>query len=403
MMLSIMMNNIMSAQVLVDGIFYNLNSDGTCSTTEDAEHNHGIYKNISVLDIPANIKYGGKSYRVTAIGKESFHDLRSLRVVKIPNSITNIESRAFAQCFYLEKINIPNSVLSIGDGAFCQCWPLTEIKIPASVAYIGNDAFYHCNSLTDVVVDDENEYYTSQEGVLFNKEMTKLVYLPMGNERTSYDIPNTVKTIGFAAVTNCWNLTSITIPSSVTKIEDDAFGQSGDIQELNLPESIVSIGEWAFEYWELITTLKLPNKLKHLGFCAFSECDALEIIIIPESLSSIDEYIFSECYNVKSIYYNTQKPVETYINIFEDNIYTNATLYVNESSLEAIKKTEPWCLFNKIETYDFSQSDISNIDNESKTVEIARYDLHGKQVSKEYKGVIIIEYSNGSKCKTIAK
>ena len=70
------------------------------------------------------------------------------KVIIIPNSVTNIDSRAFYNCTSLTSINIPNSVTSIGSGTFDCCTSLKSINIPNSVTSISDYAFNNCTNLT---------------------------------------------------------------------------------------------------------------------------------------------------------------------------------------------------------------------------------------------------------------
>lgn len=131
----------------------------------------------------------------------------------------------------------------IGFSAFESCDKVTSITIPKSVTYIG---FLNCRSLTSIIVDDDNENYTSVDGVLFNKSKTKLTKFPQGNKNTSYIIPNSVRSIGYTAFIGCSSLTSIDIPDSVTNIEGWAFGDCGSLTRINIPNSVTSIKQNAF-------------------------------------------------------------------------------------------------------------------------------------------------------------
>ena len=83
--------------------------------------------------------------------------------VVIPDCVTSIGSSAFSNCTNLTSVTIPDSVRIIGDWAFNNCDDLTSIAIPSGVKRIGENAFVGCTNLRSITVDENNEYYSSDE------------------------------------------------------------------------------------------------------------------------------------------------------------------------------------------------------------------------------------------------
>ena len=127
---------------------------------------------------------------VMNIGEETFEDCTSLTSVAIPDSVTSIGDWAFGNCQSVQNITIPDSVTSIGWSAFNFCLSLTNVTIPDSVTDIGDGAFSNCTSLTEINVSENNKHYTSEGGVLFSKDKTKLLKYPEGKKDKTYKIPN---------------------------------------------------------------------------------------------------------------------------------------------------------------------------------------------------------------------
>jgi len=154
---------------------------------------------------------------ITAVPDYAFVDMDTgesctgLIGIILPNSVTSIGFVAFARCTGLKSIIIPDSVTSIGDAAFSGCISLKNVTIPVSVTSIGDAAFADCNDLTAINVANNNTAYSSQAGVLYNKDKTTLLVYPGGKTGT-FTIPDSVTSIESRAFASCTGLVSVTIP-----------------------------------------------------------------------------------------------------------------------------------------------------------------------------------------------
>lgn len=260
---------------------------------------------------------------VTCIGERAFEGCYKLTSVTLSNSVAEIPFKCFSQCKALPGIEIPNSVTTIGLNAFYGCVAMKSVTIPATVEYLDPTAFYSCTSMTDIMVEEGNQYYTSEDGVLYSKDMTILYRYPCGKTGT-FSVPGTVKTLGDMSFTECVGLTSVTIPNSVTEmghsvfldcssltsivipnsvtsIEDLSFTDCENLVSITLPNNLTTIGPWAFSGCKSMTSIRFPDSLKSLGSYAFAQCSSLRDITIPNSVTSIAERCFSNCTGLVSV------------------------------------------------------------------------------------------------------
>ena len=373
---------------------------------------YGDCTSLASIEIPAS---------VTSIGMQTFQNCTSLISIELPSSLTNLENMVFSGCTGLTSITIPASVTSINAYAFENCTSLTSIEIPASVTDIGNDAFtgcssleaiklspsmthlYNifsgcsslktielpsslisydpfafesCNNLVAINISEDNPYYSSFDGVLYDKAQTNMKVIPQGlteitippsvgtiypiydspnlqsihvsennpyfssidgvvynKDQTQlirrmpknqpidrYAIPSSVTTIASSAFRDCTGLTSIEIPTSVTCIDgafygctgltsieiptsvtsiDGAFSGCTGLTSIEIPSSVTSI-DWAFSGCTGLTSIEIPTSVTSIDG-AFSGCTGLTSIEIPSSITSIGDWTFSRCTGLTSI------------------------------------------------------------------------------------------------------
>ncbi len=220
---------------------------------------------ISELNIPDS---------VTELGEKVFYACRSLQSITFNGE--KIGDNAFEECLSLSSLTCSDNLRSIGKNVFCNVQKLGVLSIPKNVDSISVGAFYK-SRIAYISVSDENETYTSVDGVLFTKDMTKL--------------------IAFAV-----NSTEYTVPESVTEICDYAFAQTNNLTSISFPSVLKRIGSFAFESTAVMNVI-LPEGLEELGTSAFQSSSAI-YANIPSSLKSIGDNAFSNCLSLESVYIN---------------------------------------------------------------------------------------------------
>ena len=258
---------------------------------------------------------------VIGIGNNAFSGCTSLETVTIPASVTYVRDSAFYGCTSLKSVTIPESVTYIGGYAFAECYSLKYADIPANVSGIGLSPFCNCRSLENINIDEANKWYTTVDGVLYDKDKTELINYPAGKKDSSYVIPEGIRTIREKAFYGCLNLCELTIPDSVTEIESGAFEcsslisdeygtikyvdgwvvGSGHTANVVLKDGTRGIAFEAFSCDEIIEKVTMPDTVKYINAYAFENCTNLSEVLLSSSLENIESGVFFNCMKLADI------------------------------------------------------------------------------------------------------
>ena len=268
---------------------------------------------------------------VTSIGYGAFSGCTGLTSFTIPNSVTSIEGSAFSGCAGLTNIMIPNSVTSIGGSAFSGCTGLTSITIPESVTSLYGSTFDGCTNLKKIEVSQNNENYSSYNGVLLDKDGYNLIRCPEGKSG-NFVVPDSVGCIESYAFYNCANLTNIQISENVNEIEGYAFENCKSLEKFVLPDNVYNIGYYG-GWYELHPIFSGCTNLKEIevssGNDNYSSIDGVlydkevEKLIycpakksgeytVPKSIKSVTDYAFDDCNSLESIVLPESMPEFSY-------------------------------------------------------------------------------------------
>lgn len=161
---------------------------------------------------------------------------------------------------------------------------VTSITIPKSVSFISN-SFLNGTSLESIIVDKDNPYYMSENGILFSKDRKTLLKYPAAKEGETYDIPDGVVEIS-NTFQDCKNLVSISMSDTV-KYTDGAFRRCSNLKDISLSNSLEVIGRDTFEGCTSLEEIELPDSVTTIDYSVFSGCTSLKRIYIPNTVSKI--------------------------------------------------------------------------------------------------------------------
>lgn len=363
----------------------------TGNTIEEGEETHKL----NIL-IPSSITYNEIEYSVTEIAEKAFFSCYRLDSITIPETVTLLGNSAFEDCMELTSVKLPESIRVIPKMAFEECVSLKEIMLPLSVREIHRSAFA-ATGLTSIVLPDS---ITSIEASAFTycPYLSEVVYKaaePITAESDIFDETTYNKatlivadgTLEKIKETTPWNLFAnikeenageATEPIEMTQgqikytlydlgnniryavvsgneiVEETNLILPPAVEYDNVPYPVTIIGHDAFNECSVLTSIIIPATVSDIEQWAFANCSNLAFVEIPATVVTIGEEAFFNCPTLAEVYYTTNEPIETESNIFSEETYENAQLYVALGGLEKAKETMPWKLFDSIIEKDFT-------------------------------------------------
>ena len=226
-------------------------------------------------------------------------------------TVTNTQYLGEGYGYYTNTVQIPSTitvegetytVTGIQEKAFYSCPELKNVQIPSTVSTIGAQAFGESPLLSKIIVDPTNpNFYADNNGILFNKTQTELIFCPK-TFSGAYTVPEDVQKIHAFAFNNCKQLTSVVLPNGLKRIEDGAFWGCSNMTSANIPSGLTYLGSDAFRNASsLSSSIVLPSTLSEIGSSAFKRCTSLSNVTIENGVEIIGGSAFVDCSNLKSI------------------------------------------------------------------------------------------------------
>lgn len=210
--------------------------------------------------------------------------------------------------------------------SFKDCSLLNEISVPSNVVYINEDSFVGCSSLSAINVEEENTNYTSIDGLLVDKNKTKIIDIPQAITKIS--IPDSFTSIEAKAFSICSSVEELTLPSLFDQKISYYFNSS---VPSSLKKVIINSGNIPSETFfgcSSLASITIPDSVKSIGSQTFCDCSSLTSITIPDSVKSIDHNAFWSCSSLTSVFYKGTAEQWNTISISNGNSdLTSATLY----------------------------------------------------------------------------
>jgi hypothetical protein len=301
--------NVVATTFTVNGIYYQVNSDGTTVTALYMTSSYDLSS--YTLTIPSSVTDGTTTYSVTAIGTSATNFIKK--------SVSNLSK---AKLKTITTLNLPSTLTSISAPFFNCLSGLENVQIDGNTDAVGTK-------------------YSVLNGILYNAAKDTLVYYPAGKEFVDFDnsVESTVKVLGNEAFVYNSNMPDeVIIPNTITALEagnydDDlllfygvfaytnittvsfeettqltslpraCFARCKSLTTITIPTQITSIGDNCFQATAL--DIELPSQITSIGYRAFRDTemkgDANGKLVMPSSLTSLGDYAFELCNNIKIV------------------------------------------------------------------------------------------------------
>lgn len=294
-------------------------------------HQTGLFATANV----ASVQFGAN---VVAIPAMMFTGNTTLTAIVLPDAITKIGDRAFANCTNLESAVIPESITVFGSQCFNGCAKLTgTLTIGANVTSIGYVAF-NGTGYTKLVYNAVSATgYTSVGGDIFAATISEV------------EFGTGVKRIPESFMAGNTSLTSIVIPEGVTEIGKYAFRNATALASITLPDSLESLGAYTDNALTFmgtkITSIVIPDKVTEMPRNMFAKCNELVSITYGSGITQANYVASAALPKLAEIIFTSATPPTISTDFLEDQTLANLQIKVPAPAVDAYKAAENWTAY----------------------------------------------------------
>ncbi len=265
-----------------------LNSDGTIYLTK---YNNYFNSAVRVTD---TIEAQGQSYEVARLG--GFNGHTEIELLKLPNTVVELSSNAFAECKNLSGLELPKSLRVINTAALRACGKLTELTIPANVYTIADAALAECSNLTKIIIEDGNNNFAVIQDCLVDLRNGRLI---QGLATGIIPQDGSIKSLGTYSF-SYMPINFVQIPEGITTIPANTFSHCELLQEVILPSTIRVLDATCFTWCYKLSKINLPDGLTDIMTYVFNN-SALENVTIPASVKQLLDNSFGNIKSLKTV------------------------------------------------------------------------------------------------------
>ena len=382
-------NSARAIEVTVDGINYTLSISEMTAKVVSGECSGNVI-------IPSNIEYENHTFPVVELMNSCFYGC-PIDSVYIGKNVTTIGGGAFCgstvSWVHFPDGIIPPSVTSIGYSAFKET-SIESITLPNTVTEVGYSCFAECSRLTEVQLSSsmrEIENFT-----FFNTNLKSLI------------IGANIEEVGRYVVKSDFPGFTLTVEPKSEPLKLNG-GSSEITYSFDCETAIVYRDMVSTQYYSAtrpfisVKHLVVGNQCKGEDILLMDDVTQLKTLTIGPAFDFTEAgpYTMTHFSNLDSIMINSEIPPKC--PDFTEEQLMKIKVLVPKGALNTYKATEGWKLFWNLEESD-KLSAVSDLITDSAMQskdEMGRYDLSGRKVSGDYRGVVVVKYTDGSTAKVL--
>jgi DNA modification methylase len=292
-------------------------------TADGSIYNHGIFECESRLDnynLYNSSDIISDDFIVKAGVATKYTGNKS--IVVVPEGVTELAPCLFWDNQVIEEVILPDTLVNISGDTFYNSSNLRKVNIPKNVKFMGNNPFAGC---PNIEVNNESPFFNLVDGILYNRDFTRLIYYPISKKDDRYEIKEGCRILGKHSFYLCDNLKEVVIPSSIIKLENNPFSGCTKINLVNkseyyhIDDSVI----YDKDYSSVIGCLNSINTdclvlkdVKRICRNSFWNCKGIRKVVLPKTLESIGYNPFVSCSNIEF-----ESNSENYM-VYDNALYT---------------------------------------------------------------------------------
>ena len=216
------------------------------------------------------------------------------------------------------RITVESGVTSLPGEAFAPfSGRIYSISFPDTLVSLSEPGRLYGRYLEYITVDPANPAFASQNGVLYNKDMTELLCYPNELQGDTFTVPATVKKIGDYAMRYTQKLTAVTLPNGLETVGYSGLAYSA-VRSIDFGGTLRQIGDIAFEGCVNLTEVTLPDSVETLGSAVFNGCTSLVSFTFGSGITSIPYHTLYGCTSLTNV------SIPLSVTAIEDNAFAGA-------------------------------------------------------------------------------